>query len=100
MRLIFAVVSLMAVATFALSGEQQRSHGVESREVQKFRSGQEYRYQLDTQISSGFATVSDQHAMTRLQAQVFLQFQSERSVAMRMEDIIMGTLNRDVRVNF
>jgi hypothetical protein len=97
MRLIFAVVSLMAVAAFALHGEQQRSHGVESREVQKFRSGQEYRYQLDTQISSGFATVSDQHAMTRLQAQVFLQFQSERSVAMRMEDIIMGTLNRDVQ---
>jgi hypothetical protein len=96
MRLLFAVLSLLAVSAIALQGGRH-SFPMEPRQVEKFRSGQEYHYQLDTQISSGFATVSQQHAMTRLQAQVFFQFQSERSVVMKMENILLGTLNRDVQ---
>jgi len=100
MRLTFAVLSLLAVAVIALRSDQtrrdRRLREVDPQEVQQFRSGKEYRYQLDTQISSGFATVSDQHAMTRLQAQALLQFQSERAVTLRLDDISMGSLNRDV----
>jgi hypothetical protein len=94
MRLIFAIASLVAV-TIALR-EARRPLDVHPRDVQQFAGGKEYRYLLDTQISSGFATVSDQHAMTRIQAQVLLQFQSDRSVVMRMESFEMGTLNREV----
>lgn len=95
MRLIFAIASLVAV-TIALREARRPLLDVHPRDVQQFQAGKEYRYLLDTQISSGFATVSDQHAMTRIQAQILLQFQSERSVVMRMESYEMGTLNREV----
>jgi hypothetical protein len=100
MKLLFAVVSLWAVAVFALRGSGQaryRFTEVDDREVVPFKSGQTYKYRLDTQISSGIASASDQHAVTRLQAEALLHFQSERLVTLKLKDISIGTTNQEIQ---
>ena len=99
MKLLFAVVSLWAVAVFALQGERARYRfsEVDERDVEPFRSGQTYKYRLDSQISSGMASVSEQHAVTRLQAEALFHFQSERLVSLKLNDVIVGTTNQEVR---
>jgi len=99
MKVLFAAISLWAVAVFALRGDRTRfrlNEVVDPRNVESFRPGQTYRFQLDTQISSGMASVSEQHAVTRIQSQVELHFQSERQVTLRLNDIIFGTLNQEI----
>jgi len=100
MKLVFAVLSLWAVAVFALRGSNSvryRYNEVEDRDVEPFKSGQTFKYQLDTQISSGIASISDQHAVTRLRAEVQLHFQSERLVSLKLKDIEIGTINEEIQ---
>jgi hypothetical protein len=99
MKLLFAVVSLWAVAVFALQGERARYRfsEVDERDVEPFRSGQTYKYRLDSQISSGMASVSEQHAVTRLQAEALFHFQSERLVSLKLNDVIVGTTNQEIQ---
>jgi hypothetical protein len=103
MKLLFAVVSLWAVVAVlsrvdrGSNSQRYRYNEVEDRDIQPFKAGQTFKYQLDTQISSGIASISDQHAATRLRAQVQLHFQSERSVTLKLKDIEIGTTNEEIQ---
>jgi len=103
MKLLLAVVSLWAVAVFALRGsysdraQRYRFNEVDERDVEPFRSGQTYKYRVNTQISSGMASVSDQHAVTRLQADALIHFQSDRLVSLKLTNVEVGTLNHEIQ---
>jgi hypothetical protein len=101
MKLLFAAFSLMAVAVFALRGDADRSsylfEETDDQQVETFRAGQTYRYRLDTQVSSGFASISDQHAVTRLQAEAQLHFQSDRLVSLKLKGVKVGTTNQEIQ---
>lgn len=96
--LILTVGSLLAVAVFALRGDQTRLRytEIEDRDVEFYCAGQTYKYRLDTQIASGIATVSNQHAVTRLQAEAQLHFKSDRLVALKLKDVTISTTNQDI----
>jgi hypothetical protein len=100
MKVVLFAISLWAIAVFAFDGDRRaryRFSEVDERDVEPFRAGQTYKYRLDTQISSGFASISEQHASTRLQAEALIHFQSDRSVNLKLNDIIVASLNREIQ---
>jgi hypothetical protein len=65
-------------------------------EDQYFRSGREYKFFYNGQLTTGIPGSSKQHSGTRIQALVTLAFTSQNTVVMRMEQVRMGKMNRDV----
>jgi len=61
-----------------------------------FRSGREYQFFYNGQLSTGIAGASKQHSANRIQALVTVSFKSQNHVLMRLENVRMGKLNRDI----
>jgi hypothetical protein len=61
-----------------------------------FRSGREYQFFYNGQLSTGIAGSSKQHSANRIQALVTISFKSQNHVLMHLQNIRMGKLNRDI----
>jgi len=61
-----------------------------------FRSGREYHFFYNGQLSTGIAGSSKQHSANRIQALVTVVFKSQTHVLMRLQNLRVGKLNRDV----
>jgi hypothetical protein len=61
-----------------------------------FRSGRQYKFEYNGQLSSGIAGASKQHSSNRLQAEVVIAFKSSNQAIMRFEQIRIGKMNRDI----
>jgi len=61
-----------------------------------FRSGREYHFFYNGQLSTGIAGSSKQHSANRIQAVVIVAFKSQNHVLMRLQNIRVGKMNRDV----
>jgi len=61
-----------------------------------FRSGREYHYFYNGQLSTGIAGSSKQHSANRIQALVTVVFKSQNHVLMRLDKIRIGKMNRDM----
>lgn len=61
-----------------------------------FRSGREYQFFYNGQLSTGIAGSSKQHAANRIQALATITFKNQNHVLMRLQNIRVGKLNRDI----
>jgi hypothetical protein len=61
-----------------------------------FRSGREYHFFYNGQLSTGIAGSSKQHSANRIQSVVICAFKTQNQVLMRLQNIRVGKLNRDV----
>jgi len=61
-----------------------------------FRSGREYQYFYNGQLCTGIAGSSKQHSANRIQALVTVTFKGQNHVLLRLQNIRMGKMNRDV----
>jgi hypothetical protein len=61
-----------------------------------FRSGREYHFFYNGQLSTGIAGSSKQHSANRIQSLVIVAFKSQNHVLMRLQNLRMGKMNRDV----
>jgi hypothetical protein len=61
-----------------------------------FRQGREYKFFYNGQLTTGIPGSSKQHSGNRIQALVTLAFTSSNNVLMRMEQVRMGKMNRQV----
>jgi hypothetical protein len=61
-----------------------------------FRSGREYHFFYNGQLSTGIAGSSKQHSANRIQSLVIVSFKSQNQVLMRLQQIRIGKMNRDV----
>jgi hypothetical protein len=61
-----------------------------------FRSGREYHFFYNGQLSTGIAGSSKQHSANRIQSVVIVAFKSQNQVLMRLQNCRVGKLNRDV----
>jgi len=61
-----------------------------------FRSGREYHFFYNGQLSTGIAGSSKQHSANRIQSVVIVAFKSQNHVLMRLQNVRIGKLNRDV----
>jgi len=82
------------------SDEQEKFYNQisERRDVREtvFRSGREYKYLYNGQVLTGIPGSSVQHAGSRIQALVTLQFLTETRVLMKLSNIRMGRTNADI----
>jgi hypothetical protein len=61
-----------------------------------FRAGREYQFFYNGQLSTGIAGSSKQHSANRIQCLVIVSFKSQTQVLMRLQNIRIGKMNRDV----
>jgi hypothetical protein len=61
-----------------------------------FRSGREYQFFYNGQLSTGIAGASKQHAANRIQSLVTVVFKSQNHALMRLEKVRVGKMNRDI----
>jgi len=61
-----------------------------------FRNGREYQFFYNGQLSTGIAGASKQHSANRIQSLVTVAFKTQNQVLMRLQNVRMGKLNRDV----
>jgi hypothetical protein len=61
-----------------------------------FRSGREYHFFYNGQLSTGIAGSSKQHSANRIQALVTVAFKSQNNVLMRLQNVRIGKINREV----
>jgi phage gp36-like protein len=61
-----------------------------------FKSGREYQYLYNGQVLTGLPGSSSQHAGTRIQAVVVVQFQGQQQVALKLANVRFGKLNARV----
>ncbi|CAD6200013.1 unnamed protein product [Caenorhabditis auriculariae] len=78
-------------AALALRGGSQHLRSIDNlqKDVQEsaFRSGREYRYRFDGQLSAGLPLPTAQHGMTRVQALVSLQMTSDKTFLMQLNRV-------------
>jgi len=61
-----------------------------------FRSGREYHFFYNAQLSSGIAGSSKQHSANRIQALVNVAFKSQTHVLLRLEKVRVCKINREI----
>jgi hypothetical protein len=92
MKLFIAAI-LVALAAAKLSSNELRDGLTDPAELPPFKAGQEYRYRFDSQIATGIAEISHQKALTRVQAEASLYFNSDRLATLRLDNIRVGAAN-------
>jgi hypothetical protein len=65
-------------------------------EETSFRANREYRFVYNGQLATGIPQSSRQHAATRIQAVVSLVFKTETQVLLKLTNVRMGKMNRDI----
>jgi hypothetical protein len=73
-------------------------------EMKPFRAGNEYTYDYGTQVAMGMVAsetsaepgMPQQKAVTRMDAQTKIQFQSDRHATLQLEQIRLGQLNDQI----
>jgi len=65
-------------------------------EDSSFRQGREYKFFYNGQLTTGIPGSSQQHSGSRIQSLVTLAFTTGNTVLMRMEQVRMGKMNRQV----
>lgn len=93
MKLFIAAVLVAFAAAAKLSSNDLSDSLTNPAEIPPFKAGQQYRYRFDSQIASGIAEISHQKALTRIQAQANVYFESDRSVILRLDNIQVGAAN-------
>lgn len=82
------------------SDEQEKYYDniIKSRQIKEkvFRSGKEYKYLYNGQVLTGIPGSSAQHAGSRLQAVVTLQFITDTRVVMKLSNVRMAQVNEDI----
>lgn len=115
MRTVVLLVGLCAVAVSARLTDRstESSEDIRNAQVKPFQSGYEFKvgqpferctgthnsiqYKYDAQVSSGFSPlISEQNAISRIQADVRLHFTSEEEAVLRMNNIRFGQINDEV----
>lgn len=95
---VFIVLSLCAVAT--VSHRHHDNWNELDREEfsdTQYRTRREYYYRYNGQISTGIPNGNNQHAATRLQADILLTFpSSERTAILKITKIRFGSMNREL----
>lgn len=63
---------------------------------QAFRPGREYHFFYNGQLTTGIAGASKQHSANRIQAVVSVAIQSQTNVILRLQNVRLGKLNRQI----
>lgn len=87
--------SLIALGVAASSRHHLWNSNESLKIAQPFRSGNEYKFVYNTQISSGLGSVEyvDQKSTHRLTTTVKIHFETERSATLKFEGVRVGVLN-------
>jgi hypothetical protein len=99
MKLILLLgLSALAIANIRIPNQQWLQDIVgdyEDRDIndKSFRSGREYQFVYDGQLSTGIPGASQQHSSIRLQSVVVLQFKTDRRCLLKLTHIRVGKLN-------
>jgi hypothetical protein len=95
----FVLLALCIGAAFARIEEWQWLNTVapDSRiEDSAFRPNREYQFFYNGQLASGIAGASKQHSVNRLQALVTISIKSHDKVIMRLQNVRVGQMNREI----
>jgi hypothetical protein len=84
--------------------ENRRHQSAARGEMKPFRAGNEYTYDYGTQVATGIVAsetsaepgMPQQKAVTRMNAQTKIQFQSDRHATLQLEQIRLGQLNDQI----
>jgi hypothetical protein len=91
--LLFAGVALGRIEEWSWLDSVSPNRRIED---QAFRSGREYHFFYNGQLSTGIAGASKQHSANIIQSVVIVAFKNQNHVLMRLQNIRMGKLNREI----
>lgn len=92
MKLFVAAIFVTVVAGKLVSNDNPKN----PTDISPYTAGNEYRYRFDSQIALGFAETSQQKALTRIQTEAILYFNTNRLVTLRLANIQIGATHASV----